>query len=54
VIQNEETQLDRIERMLTDLMALKDVALKLAMPKVPARMREQVMRLAASRQDWED
>jgi hypothetical protein len=54
-VQTEQTQLDRIEAMLTDLMAIKAIALKLALPRVPERMREQVLSLMAARQgqDWD-
>lgn len=52
----DQAQLDRIERMLTDLMDLKKVLLKIFMPKVPSSMREQVLKLTASRQgqDWDE
>lgn len=42
-----ETQLDRIERKLDEFLAFKDLLLKLALPRVPAAMREKVAQLAA-------
>ena len=55
MIDTDREQLDRIEKMLTDLMDLKQVLLKIFMPKVPEKMREQVLRLMSARQgqDWE-
>ena len=44
-----ETQLDRIERKLDELLYLRDVIVKLAMPKTPAAMRPVVARLLAGR-----
>lgn len=57
MIIEDQAQLDRIERMLTDLTDLKVVLLKIFLPKVPGPMRENVLRLMASRQgsqDWDD
>jgi hypothetical protein len=45
----DETQLDRIERQLGELLALRDLLFKLYMPKVPAPVREKVARLMADR-----
>lgn len=52
----DQTQLDRIEKMLTELTDLKVILLKIFLPKVPGPMRENVLKLMASRQgqDWED
>ena len=57
MIIEDQAQLDRIERMLTDLTDLKVVLLKIFLPKVPGPMRENVLKLMASRQgsqDWDD
>lgn len=40
-------QLDRIERKLDDVLAFRDLLLKLAMPKVPPAMREKAAALLA-------
>lgn len=45
-----ETQLDRIERKLDDVLAFRDLLLKLAMPRVPAPMREMAMKAMAPKQ----
>lgn len=34
-----ETQLDRIEKKLDDVLAFRDLLLKFAMPRIPAPMR---------------
>lgn len=44
-----ETQLDRIERKLDEVLALRDLLLRMAMPRVPAPMREKLAAYAASR-----
>jgi hypothetical protein len=41
-----ETQLDRIEAKLDELMIMRDMLLKLAMPRIPPAMRAQVMKMA--------
>jgi hypothetical protein len=46
----DKTQLDRIERKLDAVLAFRDALLKLAMPRIPAGMREQAMKLAAGLQ----
>jgi hypothetical protein len=43
------TQLDRIERKLDEVLAFRDLVLKLALPKIPAAMRERVAALMAGR-----
>lgn len=43
------TQLDRIERKLDEVLAFRDLLLKLAMPRVPAAMREKAAALMAGR-----
>lgn len=35
-----ETQMDRIERKLDEVLAFRDLLLKLAMPRIPAALRE--------------
>jgi len=42
-----ETQLDRIERKLDDVLAFRDLLLKLALPRLPAPMRQKAAELAA-------
>lgn len=42
-----ETQLDRIERKLDAILALRDAVLKLAMPRIPEKYREAAMQIAA-------
>jgi hypothetical protein len=44
-----DTQLDRIERKLDDLLALRDLLLKAFMPRIPAAGREGVLKLMARR-----
>ena len=36
----DETQMDRIERKLDEVLAFRDLLLKLALPRIPAAMRE--------------
>lgn len=45
----DESQLDRIERKLDDVLAFRDLLLKLAMPRVPPAMREKAAGLMAGR-----
>jgi len=45
----DESQLDRIERKLDEFLAFRDLLLKLAMPRVPAPMREKVAELMAAK-----
>ena len=45
--QTQPTQLDRIEAKLDSLLVLTNAAMKLAMPKVPAAMREAAVKLMA-------
>ncbi len=47
----EETQLDRIERKLNEVIEFRDLLLKLAMPRVPAAMRGKVAEVMAGRQE---
>lgn len=49
-----ETQLDRIERKLDELLELRDVALKLFMPKIPAAYRGVALQIAARRKGGDD
>lgn len=42
-------QLDRIERKLDEVLAFRDLLLKLALPKIPAAMREKAAVLMAGR-----
>ncbi len=46
-----ETQLDRIERMLDEFLAFRDLLLKMFMPKIPAAGREAALRLLARKTD---
>lgn len=41
----DQTQLDRIERKLDEVLAFRDLLLKLALPRVPAAMREKAAAL---------
>jgi hypothetical protein len=41
--------MDRIERKLDEVLAFRDLLLKLAMPRIPATMREKVMQVTAGR-----
>lgn len=43
------TQLDRIERKLDELLTLRDIALQVFMPKIPAPFREKALGLMAKR-----
>lgn len=43
----DQEQLNRIERKLDQVLEFRDALLKLALPRVPAGMREQAMKLAA-------
>ena len=47
-VQN-ETQLDRIERKLDEMIELKDVLLKIFLPRIPAAARETALRMLAKR-----
>jgi hypothetical protein len=47
MIKTETTQLDRIEAKLDQVLAFRDALLKLAMPRIPAGMREKAMELMA-------
>lgn len=40
---HEQTQLDRIERKLDEVLAFRDLLLKLAMPRIPAALREKAV-----------
>jgi hypothetical protein len=44
-----ETQLDRIERKLDEVLAFRDLLLKLAMPRIPAPMREKAAAIMVGR-----
>lgn len=44
-----ESQMDRIERKLDEVLAFRDLLLKLAMPKVPAPMRDKAAEILAAR-----
>jgi len=43
-----ESQMDRIERKLDEVLAFRDLLLKLAMPRIPAAMREKAAAVMAS------
>lgn len=45
----EETQLDRIERQLGELLALRDALLAYFLPKVPEKLRPKMAELIANR-----
>jgi hypothetical protein len=45
----DQTQLDRIERKLDEVLAFRDLLLKLALPKLPAPMREKAAAALAGR-----
>jgi hypothetical protein len=45
-----ETQLDRIERKLDELLELRDAALKIFLPNIPAPFREAALQIAARAQ----
>ena len=44
---DDNTQLDRIERKLDEVLAFRDALLKFAMPKIPAAMRPKAMEAMA-------
>lgn len=44
-----ESQLDRIERKMDEVLAFRDLLMKLALPRLPAPMRAKVLDMAASR-----
>lgn len=44
------TQLDRIEAKLDEVLAMRDIALKFFMPKIPAALRPAAMQLLAKRE----
>ena len=44
-----ETQMDRIERKLDEVLAFRDLLLKLAMPRIPAPMRQKAAEVMAGR-----
>ena len=45
-----ESQMDRIERKLDEVLAFRDLLLKLAMPKIPAPMRAKAAEVLAGRE----
>lgn len=45
-----ESQMDRIERKLDEVLAFRDLLLKIAMPRVPPAMRESAAKIMAGRQ----
>ena len=45
----DQEQLDRIEAMLNELMDLKGILLKIFMPKIPEKMRPQMLKMMAAR-----
>lgn len=45
----DETQMDRIERKLDEMLAFRDLLLKIAMPRLPAAMREKAAAIFAGR-----
>jgi hypothetical protein len=46
----DQTQLDRIERKLDEVLAFRDLLLKLAMPRIPEGMRNKAAQLLTGRQ----
>lgn len=44
-----ETQMDRIERKLDEVLAFRDLLYKLALPRIPAPMREKAAALMAGK-----
>jgi hypothetical protein len=46
----DQKQLDRIERKLDEMLAFRDLLLKMALPRVPAPMREKLAAVVAGRQ----
>lgn len=45
-----ESQMDRIERKLDEVLAFRDLLLKLAMPRIPAPLREKAAAALAGKQ----
>ena len=45
----DQSQLDRIERKLDEVLAFRDLLLKFAMPKIPAAMRHKAAAVLAGR-----
>lgn len=45
-----ESQMDRIERKLDEVLAFRDLLLRLAMPRIPAAMRAKVAAATAGKQ----
>lgn len=45
-----ETQMDRIERKLDEVLAFRDLLLKLAMPRIPAALRQKAAAVMAGRE----
>lgn len=45
----DESQMDRIERKLDEVLQFRDLLLKMAMPRIPAAMREKAAALLAER-----
>jgi hypothetical protein len=46
----EETQLDRVERKLDEILMMRDLALKFFLPRIPAALRPAAMELLAKRE----
>jgi len=46
----DESQMDRIERKLDEVLAFRDLLLKFAMPKIPAPMRAKAAAVLAGKQ----
>lgn len=46
-----QTQLDRIERKLDEILMFRDVVLKFALPKIPGPARQAAMRLLSQRME---
>lgn len=46
----DETQMDRIERKLDEVLAFRDLLLKLAMPRIPATLRQKAAAVMAGRE----
>lgn len=45
----DQAQLDRIERKLDEVLAFRDLLLKLAMPRIPESMRAKAVQVMAGR-----
>lgn len=45
-----ESQMDRIERKLDEVLAFRDLLLKLAMPRIPPQLREKAAAVMAGKQ----